>query len=272
MQALSDTLRKAGKTIGIVPTMGYLHQGHASLITEAVKAHDIVITTIFVNPLQFGPTEDFERYPRNFEADCALVEQTGGHIIFHPTVDEMYPDGFATAILIDNVTKKFEGAFRPGHFEGVATVVAKLFLATKPHAAYFGQKDYQQTLVIKALNRDLNMGIDICIVPTIREADGLAMSSRNVYLSEAERAQALLLSQTLQFGKDAYKSGERNRNAINDAMNGILANNPQFDVQYCAVVQASTLAEPESFEKDDEVVFLIAGFLGKTRLIDVMTC
>ena len=177
MQSVSSALRKEGKSIACVPTMGYLHEGHASLIREASKNHDIVITTIFVNPMQFGPQEDFERYPRDLERDIAIIEASGGTYVFMPSVEEMYPSNFQTTISVGNISKPFEGIYRPGHFEGVATVVAKLFGATIPDAAYFGQNDYQQTLVIKQMVKDINMSIDIHIVPTLREKTGLAMSS-----------------------------------------------------------------------------------------------
>ena len=272
MQALSDSLRMKGKTISCVPTMGYLHDGHASLIKEAVKNHDEVITTIFVNPMQFGPSEDFERYPRDPERDMSIIEASGGSILYYPSVDEMYPPDYQTTISVSNISKRFEGAFRPGHFEGVATVVAKLFGATKPHTAFFGQKDYQQTLIIKQMVKDLNMGINISIVPTLRESSGLAMSSRNVYLSDEEKKQALVLHSALMAGHSKIQTGTRVRAEIEQAVNDILATCPDFMIQYASVAEAETLETPDIFNKNKDLVLLMAGFLGKTRLIDNMLC
>ena len=270
MQSASNALRREGKTIACVPTMGYLHEGHASLIREAAKHHDIIITTIFVNPMQFGPQEDFERYPRNPERDIEIIASSGGNYVFMPSVDEMYPSDFQTTISIGNISKPFEGIYRPGHFEGVATVVAKLFGATKPDAAFFGQKDYQQTLVIKQLVKDLNMGIDIRVHPTLRESSGLAMSSRNVYLSSEEKKSALVLQSALKIGLSSIEQGNRNRVDIEKAMMGELSTIPEFQVQYCNAAMGETLELPDEFDKSEEIVLLIAGFLGKTRLIDNM--
>ncbi len=271
MQSISNALRKEGKSIACVPTMGYLHEGHASLIREAVKHHEIVITTIFVNPLQFGPKEDFERYPRDPERDIAIISAAGGKYLFIPSIDEMYPPEFQTTISIGNISKSFEGLYRPGHFEGVATVVAKLFAATKPDAAYFGQKDYQQTLVIKQMVKDLNMGIDIQVIPTLRESTGLAMSSRNVYLSPEEKKTALVLQSALQTGLSLIRDGNRRRISIEESMKAILAGCPEFEIQYCNAALGDTLEMPDEFSETDQIVLLIAGFMGKTRLIDNMT-
>jgi pantoate--beta-alanine ligase len=180
MQKVADELRKEGKIIGVVPTMGYLHEGHLSLIRLAKEKSDVVITTIFVNPLQFAPNEDYDRYPRDFERDVKLAQSAGCDIIFHPSVEEMYPQNFLTYVEVDKLTKVLEGEFRPTHFRGVTTVVAKLFNITKPHIAVFGQKDAQQALIIKQIVRDLNFDIEIIVAPIVREPDGLAMSSRNV--------------------------------------------------------------------------------------------
>lgn len=271
MQSISNALRKEGKSIACVPTMGYLHEGHASLIREAVKHHEIVITTIFVNPLQFGPKEDFERYPRDPERDIAIISAAGGKYVFIPSIDEMYPPEYQTTITIGNISKSFEGLSRPGHFEGVATVVAKLFAATKPDAAYFGQKDYQQTLVIKQMVKDLNMGIDIQVIPTLRESTGLAMSSRNVYLSPEEKKSALVLQSALQTGLSLIRDGNRRRISIEESMKAILAGCPEFEIQYCNAALGDTLEMPDEFSETDQIVLLIAGFMGKTRLIDNMT-
>lgn len=270
MQSVSSALRKEGKSIACVPTMGYLHEGHASLIREASKNHDIVITTIFVNPMQFGPQEDFERYPRDLERDIAIIEASGGTYVFMPSVEEMYPSNFQTTISVGNISKPLEGIYRPGHFEGVATVVAKLFGATIPDAAYFGQKDYQQTLVIKQMVKDINMSIDIHIVPTLREKTGLAMSSRNVYLSEEEKNSALVLQSALNIGLSLIAEGMRDRALIEQTMIKELSTIQEFRIQYCHAAKAETLELPAEFAKTDEIVLLIAGFLGKTRLIDNM--
>ena len=270
MQSVSSALRKEGKSIACVPTMGYLHEGHASLIREASKNHDIVITTIFVNPMQFGPQEDFERYPRDLERDIAIIEASGGTYVFMPSVEEMYPSNFQTTISVGNISKPLEGIYRPGHFEGVATVVAKLFGATIPDAAYFGQKDYQQTLVIKQMVKDINMSIDIHIVPTLREKTGLAMSSRNVYLSEEEKNSALVLQSALNIGLSLIAEGIRDRALIEQAMIKELSTIQEFRIQYCHAAKTETLELPAEFAKTDEIVLLIAGFLGKTRLIDNM--
>jgi pantoate--beta-alanine ligase len=272
MQDLSDSLRLKGKTIACVPTMGYLHDGHASLVKEAVKYHDQVITTIFVNPTQFGPNEDFERYPRDPERDLAIIEASGGSIVYFPSVEEMYPPDYQTTISVSNISKRFEGLFRPGHFEGVATVVAKLFGATKPHSAYFGQKDYQQTLIIKQMVKDLNMGVNISIVPTLRESNGLAMSSRNVYLSEEEKKQAQVLHRALVKGLSIIQDGIRSKIEIEQVLHETLQECPEFQVQYASVAYAESLESSDIFLGNKDLVLLIAGFLGKTRLIDNMLC
>jgi pantoate--beta-alanine ligase len=270
MQQVADAMRRAGRTISLVPTMGYLHDGHASLIRRAVMASDTVITSVFVNQLQFAPNEDFSRYPRDYERDYELIRKAGGNFLFFPDPADMYPEGFGTSVFVGKITRKFEGEYRPGHFEGVATVVAKLLLATKPHRAYFGQKDYQQTLVVRRLVRDLNMDIMIETVPTIRERDGLAMSSRNVYLSDEQRIQSTILYQALSAGLEQLQQGNYNRQQINDAMHQVLQGMPQFQVQYCVAAQAETLEEPDIFTPDQSIVLLAAGYLGTTRLIDNM--
>jgi pantoate--beta-alanine ligase len=248
--------------------MGYFHEGHLSLIRRARQLADVVVTTLFVNPLQFGPGEDYERYPRDFERDRRLAEEAGTDVLFAPSVDEMYPAGYATTVTVHGVSEKFEGAFRPGHFQGVATVVAKLFLATKPHVALFGQKDWQQTLVVRQLVRDLNFDLDIVIVPTVREPDGLAMSSRNVYLSAEERQKATVLYRALQRGVQSVQRGERRRVAIVHAMQEELSRVPELRLDYAAAADAMTLEEPEEFTPGQTVVLLVAARLGSTRLID----
>lgn len=270
MQTWASAARMNGKTIGCVPTMGYLHNGHGSLISAAAKECNEVVVTIFVNPKQFGPNEDFERYPRNLENDVALAESFGATVIFHPTVSEMYPEYYATSIHITGISEKFEGAFRPNHFNGVATVVAKLLLATKPHTAYFGQKDYQQTLVIKRLVKDLNIDVEVSIQPTIRENDNLAMSSRNVYLSESERTAAVVLSKALHSLLQVIQAGTTNREKLNNSLLQILHTVPGAIIDYANVVMQETLDEPENFSGGDSIVALLAVRIGKTRLIDNM--
>lgn len=270
MQATADTLRAAGKRIGVVPTMGYLHEGHGSLIEAACRENDVVIVTIFVNPLQFAAHEDLSTYPRNFKRDVEIIGAMGGAIVFAPVVGEMYPAGFETKISIGGSTEKFEGAFRPSHFDGVATVVAKLFMATKPHSAYFGQKDYQQVAVIRQLLRDLNIDIALSVQPTVREEDGLAKSSRNVYLSADDRARAVVLSQALRAALAMAQAGERQRDVLNTCLRNVLETVPELRIDYAAAAHADTLAEPDTFKEDDEIVMLIAVRLGSTRLIDNM--
>lgn len=268
MQHIADNLRKHGKRIGVVPTMGYLHNGHASLIHAAAAVADAVIVTLFVNPMQFAANEDLSRYPRDFEKDCLIAEQAGAHYLFAPSVEEMYPDGFATTISIKGITEKFEGVHRPTHFDGVATVVAKLFTASKPHVAVFGQKDYQQTLVIKRLVADLNLDIEIIIQPTIREPEGLAMSSRNVYLSDEQQNQSLVISKAITEALKAVQSGVRNREQLNSILKTTLKTLENIEIHYAAAANAETLDEPDMFSEEDSIVFLVAVKIGSTRLID----
>ncbi|HYF02334.1 MAG TPA: pantoate--beta-alanine ligase [Patescibacteria group bacterium] len=270
LQQTVDNERISKRRIALVPTMGFLHDGHASLIRKARQETDVVITSIFVNPTQFAPNEDFSRYPRDLERDMMIAEEAGCDIIFAPTAEEMYPEGFKTSVKVGIVSEKFDGVFRPIHFEGVATVVLKLFLAAKPHRAYFGQKDYQQTLVIRKLVRDLNLDVQIDIVPTRREADGLAMSSRNVYLSEENRAHALKLFKALKTGEEVFLKGEKERVKINAAMRAVLQEIPDAVIDYAAAAKAADFDEPDFFKSGDDIVLLIAVRIGNTRLIDNM--
>lgn len=215
MQAFSEACRIQGKKISFAPTMGYLHQGHAHLMREARKLGDVLIVSIFVNPTQFGPGEDFEKYPRDWDRDAQLCEAAGVDIIFSPTAEEMYTQGYQTSITVTQVSKNLCGVTRPTHFQGVATVVAKLFNCTRPHVALFGEKDFQQLVVIKRMVKDLNMDIQIIGVPTVREQDGLAMSSRNTYLNAAERMSALSLSRGLNRGERAVSAGRAQRTSAN---------------------------------------------------------
>lgn len=268
MQEISESIRYSGKKIAVVPTMGYLHTGHLSLINKAKEIADIVITTLFVNPTQFGPNEDYDKYPRDFNRDFELTKNNGSDFLFYPDTKEMYPINFSTSIDISKITEKFEGVFRPGHFKGVATVVAKLFNITKPHYAIFGQKDYQQTLVIKRLVEDLNFDIEIIIAPTIRDYDGLALSSRNTYLNKAEREKAGILFKAIETVKSEIAKGQRERLILNSHLHKTLRQIPEIKIDYASCAIANTLEEPEFFLPGDEVVILIACYLGKTRLID----
>ncbi|MBK9249681.1 MAG: pantoate--beta-alanine ligase [Ignavibacteria bacterium] len=270
MQSISEKLRLNGKSIGVVPTMGYLHEGHARLIKAAVLENDIVIVTIFVNPLQFAANEDLSSYPRNFKRDIEVVNDMGGTIVFAPSVEEMYPEGFDTTIKTGNISLKFEGVFRPTHFDGVATVVMKLFMATKPHSAYFGQKDYQQVTVLRQLIRDLRIDVFIRVLDTVRETDGLAKSSRNVYLSTVEREKATILSKALTLAIKAALQGERRRDTLNEIMKNELKSFEDIHIDYASAACAETLEEPPLFAPEGEIVFLVAVRLGKTRLIDNM--
>jgi len=268
IQQLSDKLKIEGKKIVCVPTMGFLHEGHLSLIRNAKDLGDTVITTLFVNPLQFGPKEDFTKYPRDLQRDFELSKDAGNDYLFVPEATEMYPDSFNTTVKIGDITEKFEGVSRPGHFVGVATVVLKLFNAVKPHIAVFGQKDYQQTLLIQKLVQDLNLDIDIHIVQTIREDDGLAMSSRNIYLSYDERQKAGLIYKALNQAKTAILNGERKRNVINGIMFDMLNIENEITIDYCAAALAGSLEEPDVFQDNADIVLLVALKLGTTRLID----
>ncbi|MEJ5285932.1 MAG: Pantoate--beta-alanine ligase [Candidatus Kapaibacterium sp.] len=270
MQKISEMHRQNGEKIVCVPTMGYFHEGHLNLMRIAKGYGDIVVVTLFVNPTQFGPNEDFERYPRNFQRDMELASSVGVDYLFAPTVEEMYPDGYATKVVVTKYTDKFEGVKRPGHFDGVATVVTKLFNATKPNVAIFGQKDYQQTLVVKQLVKDLLFDIDIIVAPIVREPDGLAMSSRNVYLSPEERTVANEIYNALNKGVEAIRNGEKRRKHINSIVIEHLRKFNQFYIDYVSAVNAENFEEPEVFRSGEKVVILVAVYLGKTRLIDNM--
>lgn len=267
MQEVSESIRREGKKIACVPTMGYLHEGHLSLVKKGKEYADVVITTNFVNPTQFAPNEDFEQYPRDLERDCKLLEEAGADYVFAPSAEEMYP-GYNTEINIKGVSQKFEGLFRPIHFNGVASVVAKLFIATKPHYAIFGQKDYQQTLVVKQMVRDMLFETEIIIAPIIREEDGLARSSRNIYLSQEERQVATTLHNALLAAKTTIEAGVRNRDRINSVMKNYINETGAFKIDYASIADAETLEEPMDFKSGQNAVLLVAAYLGKTRLID----
>jgi len=268
MKELSGSWRREGLVIGFVPTMGALHEGHLSLVRIAKARSDKVVVSVFVNPTQFGPSEDYNTYPRNTEGDLAMCEAEGVDAVFLPSVEEMYPEGYSTYIEVQGLTEELCGRYRPGHFRGVATVVAKLFNATAPHLAVFGMKDAQQFFVIKRMVSDLNMDIEIVPGPTVREPDGLAMSSRNAYLSPAERAEAPVIYRALLVAKDLVEQkGIRDPAELVREMERFISEESSLiRVQYIQAVDTTNL-KPVS-EIRGQVLLAIAAFLGKTRLID----
>jgi pantoate--beta-alanine ligase len=253
-------------TVGFVPTMGYLHAGHLSHIKHSRQENDVTGASIFVNPTQFGPSEDFDRYPRDYPRDFALLEKAGCDFVFLPEPAEMYPGGYDSWVEVLGVTTVLEGAIRPGHFRGVATVVTKLFNIVEPTRAYFGQKDAQQCVVIKKMVSDLNMNLAVVIGPTLREPDGLAMSSRNVYLSPEERAQAPVLNQSLELAKKMWLAGERKAAVIKAAMQDLIKQKTSGKIDYISIANALTLQELEQAEKP--LLISLAVKFGRTRLID----
>lgn len=266
MQAWTLEQRKAGKLVGLVPTMGYLHQGHLSLVDEVRKRCDSVVMSIFVNPLQFGAGEDFEEYPRDLSRDSRLAEAAGVDVIFAPPVREMYPSNYCTFIDVEKLTTGLCGESRPGHFRGVTTVVAKLLNIVAPHVAVFGQKDAQQALVIRRMVEDLNMPYDIIVAPIVREEDGLAMSSRNVYLNPEERKAALTLSKSLVLARQMIESGERTTSKVHKAMVEFIEAEPLAKIDYVEIVDGNNLSSVPHLE--GKVLIALAVRFGKTRLID----
>ncbi len=256
----------AGKSIGLVPTMGYLHEGHLSLMRRAVDETDLCVVSIFVNPTQFGPDEDLDKYPRDPESDSARCEEIGVSALFMPMPDDVYADGHQTYVDVTKVSRPLCGASRPVHFGGVATVVLKLFNMVRPDRAYFGTKDYQQLQVIKALVRDLNLDVEVVPCPIFREPDGLAMSSRNAYLSPAERKQALCLSQALHEAEGAFNKGERNAAEYINVMTERIGREPDAVIDYVSLVHPETLEDLTHVE--DRCLAALAVQIGKTRLID----
>ena len=258
--------KKQGLTVGFVPTMGYLHEGHKSLM-EAARAHnDKVAVSIFVNPMQFGPSEDLKTYPRDFNRDIKLCESVGVDLIFHPEPSEMYDDNFCSYVDMNGLTAELCGKSRPGHFRGVQTVVLKLFNIVKPDRAYFGQKDAQQLAVIKRMVADLNADVEIIGCPIIREADGLAKSSRNTYLSKDERAAALILSKSLDIGKKLIEQGETDAKKVIEAISNNIKTEPLARIDYVSAVDFNTIKPVDKIGKS--VLIAIAVYIGKTRLID----
>jgi pantoate--beta-alanine ligase len=266
MRVALRSRRVLNHTVGLVPTMGALHDGHRSLLQAARARCDIVAASIFVNPLQFGPNEDFARYPRTFEADCRMLEAERVDVLFAPSAEEIYPAGASTVICVEGVRDRLDGASRPGHFDGVATIVAKLFHIVQPEIAFFGQKDAAQVAVLRRMVRDLNLPVELAVCPTVREADGLAMSSRNRYLSPDERRQALVLSRALQTAETLARRGESNAARLLDAMRKIVAAEPAVKIDYMEIVDAHTLLPVEDTQAGALVA--VAAHVGATRLID----
>jgi len=269
MQKLADKLRDEGKSIGFVPTMGALHEGHLSLIQRARRENDILVMSIFVNPTQFGPGEDYRRYPRPFEKDRRLAQREGVDIIFYPSVSQMYGEEYSTYVEVEGLSKVLCGMSRPGHFRGVASVVCKLFNIVKPHVAYFGQKDYQQLRIIKRMVEDLNMEVEIRECPIVREPDGLAMSSRNSYLSFQERGKALSLYRALKRGKHLIKAGNSAQDVISE-IKKLIQRGPHTKIDYIKIVDPQNLEEVNKIRPGRKVLVALAVWIGKTRLIDNM--
>ncbi|MBW1996962.1 MAG: pantoate--beta-alanine ligase [Deltaproteobacteria bacterium] len=266
VQEKSESFRRKGHTIALVPTMGFFHQGHIELMKVGRKHSDKLIVSIFVNPMQFGPAEDFETYPRDLDGDLAKAREIGVDVVFAPSVGEMYPEGFQTKVVVEKVTRNLCGKSRPGHFDGVATVVAKLFHLTKPHLAIFGQKDYQQLTVISRMVKDLSMDVQIIGLRTVREPDGLAMSSRNSYLSPEERKSALCLKKSLNLAHRMFQEGETDAREIRSAMEKLIREHPFTEIEYVSVCNPVTLEEIDRAGKDSLVALAVK--VGTTRLID----
>jgi pantoate--beta-alanine ligase len=266
MRGIVWNAQQRGARVGLVPTMGALHAGHLSLIQAARNEADFVVTSIFVNPTQFGPHEDFAKYPRRLESDLTLCAEAGVDVVFHPSVETMYPEGFATHVEVTGLADVLEGKFRPGHFRGVTTVVLKLFNIVPADFAYFGQKDYQQQAIVRRMCAELNVPVEIRICPTVREADGLALSSRNVYLNPEERRSALALSKSLHLARELLDAGRRDLAGIRAEMFELLTRTPRVRAEY------ATLVHPETLEEVNEVlpklVAMVAARVGQTRLID----
>jgi pantoate--beta-alanine ligase len=265
MQAVAREFRSSG-TLGLVPTMGALHSGHLSLIDAAKRDCAHVVASIFVNPLQFGPNEDFSRYPRTFDADCAALTSAGIDVLFAPSAETLTPAGATTFVEVACISDRLDGASRPGHFRGVATIVAKLFHIVAPHRAYFGQKDAAQLAVLRAMVRDLNFSVEIVACPIVREPDGLALSSRNRYLAPEQRSRATILRGALDAAADLHARGERSSHALTATMRGVFAAEPSVIVEYAAVVDPGTLLPLA--DTTGGALIAVAAHLGETRLID----
>ncbi|PIW70019.1 MAG: pantoate--beta-alanine ligase [Ignavibacteriales bacterium CG12_big_fil_rev_8_21_14_0_65_30_8] len=268
IHSLTNKIRKEGKSIGFVPTMGFLHDGHISLIKEAKKNNDVTIVSIFVNPTQFSPTEDLASYPRDLEKDKSLLINAEVDYLFFPNTEDFYPNDFQTFVEVNKISKILEGEFRPTHFKGVTTVVAMLFNCINPDNAYFGQKDAQQAAVINQMVKDLKYDIKINVSPIVRENDGLAMSSRNVYLNEKERKDALVLSRSLSIADELIKNGEKNTTNILNEMKKKINSVESSDLNYVSIVEADSFTIIDTIEKGRSYYILVACKIGKTRLID----
>lgn len=268
MQDFSFASRMNGKSIGFVPTMGFLHEGHLSLVRQSKKSCDITIVSIFVNPTQFGPNEDFLKYPRDFERDKKLLEQEGVDVIFAPTPEEMYPAGSQTFVEVTGLSKKLEGEFRPTHFRGVSTVVTILFLLVNANKAFFGQKDAQQATLLTRMVKDLHLNLDLVICPILREKDGLAMSSRNIFLSETERQDALVLHNSLLLAKNQIEFGSKDVSLILTKMNELYSSVASSKLDYIKIVDADSFDDAVKFDAGKLYFILIACRIGNTRLID----
>ncbi len=266
MHRIADEMRRDGIRIGLVPTMGYLHEGHSSLIRQVRRSSDRTVVSTFVNPIQFGPDEDFTTYPRDFARDSEFIRAEGGDLIYAPSTEEMYPDGHASYMEVEKLADHLCGASRPGHFRGVATVVLKLFTAVKPHLAIFGQKDAQQAGVVRRLVRDLNLDVDILIAPTVRDADGLAKSSRNVYLTPCFRQCATVLYRALQEGRDLVLAGEKRASVVVAAMNRRVRQRSGAEVDYVAAVDTENFQPVDRLE--GRVLLAVAVQFDQSRLID----
>jgi pantoate--beta-alanine ligase len=266
MQDYSESLRLKGQKIAFVPTMGYFHDGHLSLMKAGKERGDCLVISIYVNPIQFGPTEDLEKYPRDFDRDVRLADNVGVDVVFYPNNQEMYPSLFQTLVKVENVTRNLCGMSRPDHFNGVTTVCAKLFNIVKPHVAIFGRKDFQQLVTVKRMVRDLNLDLEIVGMPIVRESDGLAMSSRNVYLKEKERNSALNLSRSLKLAKEMYDKGERNASVILNAVKKMIEQHPDCTIDYVKICDSTTIADVEKIE--GETLLALAVKVSSTRLID----
>jgi pantoate--beta-alanine ligase len=265
-RAVCRQLRADCKRLALVPTMGALHAGHLSLVRAAKAQCDAVVVSIFVNPTQFGPKEDFAKYPRPFESDCAALEKEGADMVFAPAADEMYAEGETTWVTVEGLSEKLDGRSRPGHFRGVTTVVAKLFHVIEPQVAFFGQKDAAQLAVIRRMVRDLNLLVEIVSCSIVREPDGLAMSSRNAYLNAEERRRALVLGGSLQEVEKAFRAGERNARALSQSGRAVLAQEPEVRLDYFEIVDPETLDPVETVSGNTLVA--VAAYVGSTRLID----
>lgn len=260
------TEQRNGKSIGFVPTMGYLHEGHLSLIRRSASENDITVVSIFVNPTQFGPGENFEKYPRDLNRDIQLAQEAGAHVIFTPDTVTIYPEGYKTYVEVQKITDTLCGSSRPGHFRGVTTVVTKLFNIIHPDRAYFGQKDAQQGIVIRQMVRDLDMDLEIIVCPIVREADGLAMSSRNIYLNPEERKQAVVLFQSLTMAKDLIVQGEKNAYKIKAAIEKKISEKSLAKIDYVSIVDMETLRDIRQIT--NKTLIALAVRFGETRLID----